>query len=152
MTEDERDDFPVADHAWGLPVPDLRRIPQDRWLEVLRPLPRRVRMKASHTAPTRAVSDVLILIGGLDLEDAEREHAAREAARRSPDVPAPSVEPVRSAERRWGRQISMRISDEQFEKLQRAASHLGLTHTQCARMFVLNGSARVVYELDRAAL
>lgn len=62
------DGMPIRGWHYGEPIPDLDRIPQERWREVLAPLRRRTRQVAM-SATQGDVRAAAILVGELSVDD-----------------------------------------------------------------------------------
>ncbi len=134
-------DYPVAGWLFGEPIPDLDELPSERWREVLGPLSGRTR-----TWAMRRVANVDRRIAAMELaveleeHDKQRADALRRAAARSSPLPAPR------ADREGLRQVNLKLRPDQVEDLRRLASTLALKPTQLARMLVVNGVRRMLYE------
>lgn len=138
-------DYPVKGWLLGEPLPDLDRLPRARWREVLAPLSSRARdWTIRRVAPENIVAAV-----ELDLElageDEERREAMRRVAARGQSLPEPRVA------RTVARQLNLKVSAEQMVDLRRLAEMLSLRPTQLARMLVLSGVRRMLYEEGRRA-
>jgi len=133
--------MPVRGVGLRAPVPDLAQIHPDRWREVLLPLDRvaRTRTALNPLLKSTAAWDLMISLPQSPSE------AACAAMNRSPGVPVPTAEPPRA-----GRQVNVRIPNDDWEALQRAAHILGARPSQLVRMLVLNGVRRVLAEHDAA--
>jgi len=137
-------DYPVKGWLLGEPLPDLDRLPRARWREVLAPLSSRARdWTIRRVAPENIVAAV-----ELDLElageDEKRREAMRRVAARGQSLPEPRVA------RTVARQLNLKVSAEQMADL-RLAEMLSLRPTQLARMLVLSGVRRMLYEEGRRA-
>ncbi len=135
------DGMPI--HGWdrGEPIPDLDRIPRERWREVLAPLRRSTR----ESARSRVQSDVVaasVVIGELWLADGDARHRAVEAP--PPGMPAGSP-PLRGA----GRQVSFRLGAEEYERLVTAADLFAMRASTLARVLTVRGVDRALYEASR---
>lgn len=76
-------------------------------------------------------------------EDEERREAMRRVAARGQSLPEPRVA------RTVARQLNLKMSSEQMADLRRLAEMLSLRPTQLARMLVLSGVRRMLYEEGR---
>ncbi len=139
--------FPVRELWSGEPLPDLARIPEDRWKEVLRPLSQATRRAAVNTVRTpQDAGKALTLVGALMLEDARSPAPLTDALSEPPRLPAPAARPVSSLQ---GRQVNVRLRRSDFAALRRAAEVVDMAPTQLARVFIINGSRRLLYERRR---
>lgn len=139
--------FPQRRLESGLDVPDLARIPRQRWYDALAPLPALVRRLASENEVAHAeFSSLIALWGKLELDDAARGQRVRAAAGRVPSWPEPPPAPPL---RRRGRQVNVRLGEEDTERLGRAARIFGTSSTQLARMLIVHGAKRMLEEHAR---
>jgi len=134
-------DYPVAGWLFGEPIPNLDELPSERWREVLGPLSGRTR-----TWAMRRVANIdrriaaMELAAELEKHDQQRADALRRAAARSSPLPAPRTD------REGLRQVNLKLRPDQVEDLRRLAATLSLKPTQLARMLVVNGVRRMLYE------
>ena len=127
-------------------MPDLARIPRERWHDVLAPLTPSARDWAVKSQrSTELVVEAMQV--AWEIKDLERERRLqlRKAAARETPLPAPGA---RGAPRR-SRQVNIRLYERDYRRLGRAAALLGATPTELARNFVVRGTARVLDEDDR---
>jgi len=135
--------MPERGLIFGPSVPDLRLIDPDLWSEVLAPIPGELRFRVvRHPGLGRWAARAFDLADSLPPAASE---AARAAVSAGPSIPVPSA-----SRRRPGRQLNVRLRDEEYEDLHTAARLLGAKPTQLARMLVLNGVRRVLAEHDAA--
>lgn len=122
-------------------VPDLSRIPRERWLEALRPLSRYERIVARDSLTNQAeVSIVLSLIGQLALEDGEAR--ARAIAAPAPRVPLGDPPPIELPRR----QVNFRLGDGEHARLLEAARLFGMRPNMLARLLTVRGVDRALTE------
>jgi hypothetical protein len=127
-------------HGWhgGDPVPDLDRIPKERWREVLAPL----RHATRQWAKAATQSDVVaagILVGELSQEDGAARHRAVSA-------PPPGMPAGAALARGPGHQVNFRIGHDEFERLAEAARLFAMRPTTLARVLTMRGVERALYE------
>lgn len=137
------EDFPVLGLHRGQPVPNLGKTPPARWRELLSPLTQSARREAVGSAPNGQVGDALVLVAELELEDGARERALRGTVDQPPRLIAPCAQRPRSLA---GRQVNVRLRWRDFESLQQAADIAAVSPTQLARIFIVNGTQRLLYE------
>lgn len=138
------DDGPMPTRPVGLSrveVPDLARINRRRWPEVLQPLSQQDRMAA---ALHPLVPDGAAFELAKRLPPAASE-AAWAAVSGSPGIPVPGAKAPPA-----GRQVNVRLPDDDWQAVQRAAHVLGLRPAQLTRMLVCTGVRRVLAEHDAA--
>lgn len=136
-------DYPIHTIAWGHAVPDLAKVPEDRWFDVLLPLPRGARTAAVNSAPSDRIDKALAVAGRCLLEGDARRDAVRRVAARPPVVPEPP--PVRAL-LRGAVQVNVRLRRSDHADLAAAADLLSMTPTALARMFMLGGARKVLAE------
>ena len=137
------DGMPI--HGWlrGEPIPNLDRIPQERWREVLAPLRHATRQVArSHTQ--RDVVAASILVGDLWLEDG----AARE---RAVSAPPPGMPAGALPARAIAHQVNFRLGAGEYERLVEAAELFAMRPTSLARVLTVRGVDRALHEARRGA-
>jgi hypothetical protein len=135
--------FPVYRYYQDQPVPDLRRIPRERWFEVLAPLEPEARHVAANTAPGSAF-EIWALLGKLELHDGQRNERLRRAERpRSLEAPTWRPGPKR------GRQVNIRLYGRDHAALVQALRWSALGPRSWRRTFVVRGARRVLYEQRR---
>ena len=135
-------DIPITGYNRGEPIPDLRRLPQERWREVLKPLRPFNRRRAVASAATPAdASAALALVGGLMLEDPPP-GALPPATPMPGQVPAP--------QRGSSRQVNFRLGPEEHSRLVEAALVYGLRPGTFARLLTVRGVDAAMYEKRRA--
>jgi hypothetical protein len=124
---------------FGDPVPDLKRIPRERWPDAL----------ALVSSEARAVAgqaflgdpEATMYIVQLDLE--------LPPARWKPATPAPSIPAARvrgAGGGEFGRQLNVRLRPDDHEALARAARLFAMTPTQLARTFIVDGARQALAE------
>ena len=136
------DAIPISGYHRGEPIPDLNALPQEAWLEALRPLRPWARNLA--TARVRTVEqarEAAGIKGQLILED-PAPHASN-AVRASPRMPAGAPPP------RGGRQINFRLGPQEHARLVEAAELFAMRPTTLARTLTVRGVDRARYEERR---
>jgi hypothetical protein len=127
----------------GQSVPDLRLIDPSLWEEVLLPIPTPLRFKAIRHHGLGCWSQRAFEVA--DSLPPTASETVRAAVTAGPTIPYPV------ATRQWpGRQVNLRVREEEYEELQTAARLLGAKPAQLVRMLVLNGARRVIAEHDAA--
>ncbi len=135
--------MPTCQLLSGPRVPDLARIAEDWWAEVLAALPRSQRWSAAeHPGLGGYETDAWELVASLPTAASD---VARKALAGAPSIPVPGVE-----RRGRGCHLNVRLAKSEFDDLLVAAGLLGAKPTQIARMLVLNGVRRVLAEHDAA--
>ena len=137
------DGIPIHGHHCGEPIPDLRRIPRERWREVLRPLRQRTR-RYSLASSGSLWREAVQVVSELDIED-PAPFMARSAASDPPRMPA-GVAPSRAP----ARQISFRLDADEYGRLCAAAELYSLRPTTLARVLTTRGVDRALYEERRS--
>jgi hypothetical protein len=137
------DGIPITGWFKGEPIPDLNALPQDRWMEVLRPLSHWPRTHATATLRTVDEARVAATIKGrLLLEGRPRGIGpVEDAPPRMPD----GAPPARGA----GRQINFRLGPDEHARLAEAAELFAMRPTALARVLTMRGVNRVLYEERR---
>ena len=146
------DAFPRGDDAAhaddGDRIPDLSQLPEERWLEALRPLSRYDRLRAQNTVPLQKAGAVGALIGELMMEDrAARVRAVRAARARVPDGDPPPLGDPPGKEPR--RQVNFRLGRGEHARLLEAARLFRMRPNVLARLLVVRGVARALREARR---
>ncbi len=139
----EHDGIPIRGNYGGEPVPDLNRIPRERWREVLAPLSDPTRRQAR--AAVQSMEDVIaagILLGELLIADCGARARARDTA--PPRMPAGSP-PAKGA----GRQVNFRLGPDEHARLLQAAKLFGMRPTALARAMTVRGVDRALYDARR---
>ena len=137
------DGIPITGFYRGEPIPDLNALPQEHWLEALRPLRPLTRKLA--TARVRTVEQAQqagIIRGQLILEDPVPQ--ARDVERALPRMPAGAAPP-----RGRGPQINCRLGPDEHARLLQAARLFGMRPTSLARLLTVRGVDRALYEERR---
>ena len=135
--------LPALPRIFGQGVPDLGRIAEERWREVLVPLSDQKRMRAAQRAPLGGPQErALELVLSMPKSDS---HALRDRLDGAPTFPSPTA-----TTRRSPHQVSFRLTDDAHRDLRAAAELLGCTPGALARILVLNGVRRVLAEHDVA--
>lgn len=130
----------------GQLIPNLSRLPEERWLEALRPLNSFQRRRAANTVGMAKTGDAIALIGQLMLED----DAARAGAFSAPPVPLPlpSGDPPPKGARR---QVNFRLGPGEHARLMEAARVFGMRPNVLARLLTVRGVDRALREAGRDA-
>ncbi|MEA2157495.1 MAG: hypothetical protein QOE11_3635 [Solirubrobacteraceae bacterium] len=134
--------MPISGWHFGEPIPDLDRIPQERWREALAPLRRGTRQMAR----AHCQSDVQaagILIGELMLEDGEATWRAMETP--PPAMPRAGAPPSR----RSAEQVNFRLTADEHQRLVTAARIYAMRPTALARLLTVRGVDRALHEHRR---
>jgi len=138
--------MPTTPRIGGRPIPDLTRIPERLWQEVLLPLTHAERRAAAFDIALGARMHAAIALTesmppGFSLA------AARKSIKEGTTVPAPRPleGPVRP-------QVNIRLDANHHERLLTAAELLGQKPTQLARMLVVNGVNRIFADQARLAV
>lgn len=150
MSDDHDDEIPNFGYYNGEPIPDLHRIPRERWEEVLRPLSdSTLFLVPSRNGGAGDLEGMLRIIGHIKLN--------RPSKRRTPPLPGPppagridddELERMQRPGAR-SRQVNLRLGRDVHEQLCEIAGELGLRPTQLARLLVTNGLRRYAYEERR---
>jgi hypothetical protein len=133
-----------AIYRWyrGQAMPNLQKIPTERWEAALRPLSSWARYVAAGNAGNLGeMRHAQRIAVELDLRDLERRRLALEA---SAPPPPPAVE--RAGSRRRTRQVNFRITPDEYRDLSRAALQYGVTCPTLARMLTVRGVRRALDE------
>ncbi len=135
------DGIPIRGWHGGEPIPDLDRIPQDRWREVLAPLSHSTRQIAKAGTQSDVVA-ASILVGELLLDDGD----ARDRAVSAPPPGMPGgVPPARGP----GRQVNFRLGADEFARLAETARLFAMRPTTLARVLTVRGVDRALSEHQR---
>lgn len=132
------------------PIPDLPKIPRERWRAVLEQTHPSVRQYAIRTArvvdlAAGALADRLVV----EIQRVERAARERHAAAAQSPQPVPTPRASRERRRRYSRQIGFRLTPDEHADLARAAETLSLRPAQVARMLVVRGVHQVLREAER---
>ncbi|MDQ3723173.1 MAG: hypothetical protein M3376_08950 [Actinomycetota bacterium] len=133
--------MPITGYNRGEPIPDLGRLPEERWREVLRPLRPFTRQIAKGSVSS--VADAItagILVGDLMLED--RPAGAFPPA---PGMPGGCDPPVRGS----SRQVNFRLGPEEHGRLLEAARAYGMRAPALARLLTVRGVDRALHDARR---
>lgn len=135
--------MPVRGQLFGPGLPDLAKIAEEQWYEVLVPLDEQQRTRAACCPGLgKRALDAVELAGSMPPPASTAAHAALDGA---PSIPVPTTGSPNA-----GRQLNIRMPRAAYADLQTAATLLGATPAQVARMLVLNGVRRVLAEHDVA--
>lgn len=121
-------------------VPDLSRLPQEQWIDALRPLSRYDRIRAQNTVPYEKVPVVGALIGELLYEESAARPRAI-AARLPAGDPPPGGDSSPSGPRR---QVNFRLGPGEHARLVEAARLFGMRPTVLARVLTVRGVDRAL--------
>lgn len=135
------DGIPIRGWYGGEPVPDLDRIPQERWREVLAPLRRATRQWAAAGTQSDVVAATILVSQLADADSAARHRAVSAPP---PGMPA-GAPPARGA----GRQVNFRLGPDEFERVAEAARLFAMRPTTLARVLTMRGVDRALYEHRR---
>ena len=136
------EDIPITGYHRGEPIPDLRRLPKERWREALRPLSGFTRQLSAGSLVTQADAQAFFaLLGELMLED--RPAGALPAA---PQMPARATAPARGP----SHQVNFRLGPEEHARLVEAARDYGLRPGTFARVLTVRGVDAALYDTRRA--
>jgi len=131
----------------GEAIPNLSQLPEEQWLDALRPLSRYERVRAQNTVPMEKVGVVGALIGELVLEAG--------AARARP-IPAPACAPAGDPPPRGGphptrprRQVNFRLGVNEHARLTEAARLFAMRPNTLARLLVVRGVERALRDARR---
>jgi hypothetical protein len=148
-------DFPVRRAYYGEPVPDLARLEQSRWREVLSQISPGARRLAMATATGDGVDKAMKLVGWLDIygpSDSWRPPTPLDApgseAVASRPKGTPSAAGQRSSRGRERHQLNLRLREHEHRTLVQAAKVAGLRPSQLARMLVVQGATRMLIHED----
>jgi hypothetical protein len=139
---DMHDDIPIRGYNRGEPIPDLGRLPQDRWREALIPLSPRTRHLAQGTVAT--VADAIaanILVGGLIVEAPPPQLRVR-----PPSMPRAVADPPARGGRR---QVNFRLGPDEHARLLEAARTFGMRPGALARLLTVRGVDRALRDARR---
>lgn len=135
------DGLPITGYSRGEPIPDLARLPRERWLEALRPLRPFTRQLARNTARTQEeVIAAGILIGRLLVEDRPVGMLPP-----PPRLPGAADPPSRSP----SRQVSFRLGPEEHARLLEAARAYGMRPAVLARLLTVRGVDGALHDAQR---
>ena len=137
------DEILIADSSAAELVPNLSRLPEERWLDALRPLSRNDRIRAQNTVPVQKVPVVTAFIGDLISEEA----AARTRAVAPPRSQIPVGDPPAPNEPR--RQVNFRLGEGEHGRLAEAARLFGMRPNVLARVLVVRGVDRALRDARR---
>ncbi len=132
--------FPVAYVSDGRSIPDLGAIPRSDWKDVLAWCEPWVRTLAIGT--TTSHDDNVAAQWALH-ELSLDAHARREAAL-TRSAPPPVAVVSHTVLRRDRRQLNFRVSDEEYEEIDRAARAYGVSAARLARMLTIRGVRRAL--------
>ena len=127
----------------GTLIPNLSRMPKERWLDALRPLNRIGRSRAVNTLSQDKVRHAMALTGQLIVED----DAARPRFA-APPVQLPSGDPPPMGARR---QVNFRLGPGEHARLIEAARVYGMRPNVLARLLTVRGADRALREARRDA-
>jgi len=141
---DDREDFPIIQTGLYTSMPDLARIPKERWREALAPFSPIARRNAVRTLrDPKEQFDAMLIAGDCAKADAE---ARARMGRATEDVRIPAPAPEARRGPRRTHQVNVRLYPRDFDRLARAAGVLAATPTELARILIVRGTARVLDE------
>jgi hypothetical protein len=127
------DGMPITGYYRGEPIPDLNALPQDRWLEVLRPLSHWPRTHAiSRIRAIEHVAAARMVMGQLLLEDGRR-------SRSLDDEPVPPLPAGAPPPHGASHQINFRLGPGEYASLVEAARLFAMRPTALARVLTVRG-------------
>ena len=125
------------------PIPDLARLPQEQWLDALRPLSRSERTRALNRLQTmEQVSFAYSLIGQLMVEG----NIASQRAIAAPTPRLPVGDPPPHGPRR---QVNFRLGAGEHGRLLEAARLFGMRPNMLARLLTVRGVDRALADARR---
>lgn len=139
------DDIPIRGYNRGEPVPDLGRLSQDRWREVLLPLGPFTRQLAMSTVATVAdATAAAALVGELSV-------VAQAPRLTAPAPPAMPRAAGAGAAAGGGprHQVNFRLGPDEHAKLLEAARTFGMRPGTLARVLTVRGVERALYDARR---
>ena len=136
-----RGDEGVADDG-AERIPDLSKLPQDQWLDALRPLSFHDRIRAQNTLPQHKVGFAIALVGEL-MSD---ERAARVGPIPAPPIPIPVGDPPPRGPRR---QVNFRLGPGEHARLLDVAGMFAMRPNTLARLLVVRGVDRALRDARR---
>jgi hypothetical protein len=137
--------IPTRGKMGAYPVPDLSRLPRERWAEALRQVPFAVREKAAWTlGDLKTITEAGVLAREIEAQEQDRRKAARDAI--AFPGPLPGGRGALPRRPRY-QQVNFRLLRGQHERLCEAAAMLGMKPTQLARTLTLRGVAQVIAEV-----
>src|SRR5436305_8608238 len=144
MADDDREPFPLIQVGMFRWIPDLARIPKERWREALARFSPLARDEAVRKLrDPREHFDALLIAGECNTAD---EEARARMSRATEDVRVRVPVPEARPSPRRIRQVNVRLYARDFESLARAARVLGTTPTELARILIVRGTRRVLEE------
>ena len=134
--------IPIRGYNRGEPIPDLSKVPQERWREVLTPLSAYTRGLAKGTVGSMAdAMAVNALVGELIVSAPPPSLAAA-----APPLPRSVADPPA----RGGRhQVNFRLSADEHARLTQLARAFGMRPGPLARLLTVRGVERALYEERR---
>lgn len=135
-------DIPIRGYNRGEPVPDLSRLAQERWREVLTPLSPYTRQLAKGTVGS--IPDAIaanMLVGDLIVSA-----PAPSLAAAPPPLPRAVADPPARGSRR---QVNFRLSPDEHARLTQLARAFGMRPGPLARLLTVRGVERALYEERR---
>lgn len=137
------DRWPVFQWRDGEAIPDLRQVPEAEWVAAVTPLsPFGRHIALARLQPAATLEAYGRLLAALPPAGARRT-AARALVHEGEALPAGGTRDVPGAR---SRQISMRLTADEYADLTEAGRIAGSTRTQLARLLVVSGARRVLRE------
>jgi hypothetical protein len=144
MPADDPYPFPILASGPDWVMPDLAKIPKDRWRDALAPLRPAFRDGAVRRLRDPGEQfDAMLIAGDCARADDEVRNDMRRAAMGAGfRAPAPDARPGPSR----SRSVNVRLYPRDYARLARAAELMAATPTELARMLIVRGTARVLEE------
>jgi hypothetical protein len=143
---------PVRGFYGEHPIPDLSRIPQEHWVDVLIHAHPETYGAACEDLPPGTIRAALIARGQALMErplpEARPVPVAAYEAAASPRT-IPRIDVARPAAERF-RQVNFRLSSAEYARLEQTARLLGLRPSAAARVLVVRSVQQVLREADGA--
>jgi hypothetical protein len=142
VPEPKNDEIPIRGWWGGHPIPDLAKIPRERWEEVLRQTHPSIREKASQTLGELKLMTEANTIGWRILDE---ERARAKAARTVVAFPTPLPGATVPKRTRY-KQVNIRLPPARYEDLCEAATIIGMKPTALVRLLTIRGVTQMLAE------